>query len=150
MSDYFYYFGILYVLDLLYNIWDSFKPEKEENLITFHTGIPLDEMMERSKKALGGKENILHYIKGTVFLLWLVVGYVSNSDEKSLFFSDIILHLSRYSLMFLIGVFSALKAFSSQEPQNLTEKLSSNLSKFFHIFDLLIVLTILYLHFFTH
>lgn len=153
MNNYFYYFGILYLLDILRQLWNEFKAKQDkQNTLIIDDGMDIGELTNVVQKHRStSKSNTLPHIAGIGFFIWTIVGYISNTPEKYWFLSDAILIIFYNLLLISIGIFFSINAvFGSKAKVSNEQKkniVNIPLSKIICISEFIIVLMILYQHF---
>lgn len=90
MNDYFYYFGFLYLIDVLNSLRIAFKPVKKENVIHLHEGMEMTELMDATEKMKPESASYKSILTGIIFWVWSLSGYLLNLPEKNWFLFDVI------------------------------------------------------------
>ena len=154
MNNYFYYIGFIYIAESIRMIWKSFQPVTDKDkVLNINDKMDVGELLNTTQAyRQKNKSNILSYIVGLIFFIWLIIGYKSNTPEKYLFLCNAIFIVFHWVFIFSIGMYFAVKAFlgNKAEIHNDVKKptISINMGLIVPLVELLIVLCIMYHHFF--
>ena len=160
MSNTFYYFGFLYIFDLLRCMWISFKPKKEEDaeaeeeVKKITNAIQQGDVMELKNKAeqqisdriseSKSSKSIMQQIFGFLFFIWAVIGYKADTPEKNWFLFDVIVIIINPIILLFIAAFISLSAVYGNGSIKKPSRITLPLEKIMIFTELIIVSYILY------
>lgn len=154
MSEYFYYFGFLYLANTIIKLWGCFKPVKET--INLDSTMSVTELMDLKDKTFKEEKNRKWHEKSyisaliwAIFFIWSLLGYKLNLQEKNLFLLNIIVK-AFYVLTILylnIAVGIGIVFGSKHVENNEKPRVTINITKPKLITEIVIVSIILFWHF---
>lgn len=120
MSDIFYYFGLIFIAYTINNLIDLFKPSKADAVIKDMEGImeggldpenimgKVSEIQGHSKQMLKKEGLVPGAITNTCLMIWIVMGYFYNTEEKYYFLLEIVISILSTLTIFGISLSSAM------------------------------------------
>ncbi len=158
MSNFFYYFGFLYIGDLIRSLWIQYKPVKEEEITNIDARDGIASLLDKKDKInsdFKSNKTTVSIIIGALFFSWAIIGYVSNTPEKHLFLLDIIavilywIFLLTFSIIFvMVAVFGSKHKIHNNNKKEY--KIHIPAKKIILVSEFIIVSMILYYHFFIN
>ncbi len=153
MSEYFYYFGFAYLIDLLVSLFKFLTKKGDEHKIQITSQMDVGTVLDNGGKFLNKEKNrtklSVGILTGIMFFIWLYFGHKLNLPEKSWFGGLALLlfcnQIFVYGFGFIYGLFLYYKGPAVKKYD--ISKCFRTLGKTVVIIEIIIVSTILYLHF---
>ncbi len=155
MENYFYLFGFIYLLLLIRRLYGYTIPVKEEDVFKFDENTTATDLMDAKQKIDSKpKKPIIWTILDAICCFWLVLGYLNNQPDKTLFmFLIVIIVLYWIILAGLIILSVVMIVFGSKsKPVSATSKKKNpiHLTKTIVVTEFVIVTCILIKHYFLN
>lgn len=152
MNNLFYLFGILYFITSVYNFF-SYDHKRDVGVDIDTNLSDLVEETEKKQESTSQKYYPRQMV-GFLFFIWTCVGYLGDFPEKTLFLYNLILLALNFFILILMGFMLAVKAHNILEHnwsfphKEKSEKIEIPLTKIVYLLEIIIVGSILVIHYF--
>jgi hypothetical protein len=152
MNNLFYLFGILYFITSVYNFFSY--DHKRDVGVDIDTN--LSDLVEETEKKQE-RNSQMYYPRQMVaflFFIWTCIGYLADFPEKTLFLYNLVLLALNFFILISIGFMLAVKAHNILENnwsfphKEKSEKIEIPLTKIVYFLEIIIVGSILVIHYF--
>ncbi len=152
MDGFFYLFGILYFISSIYNFF-SYDHKRD---VGVDVDTNLSDLIEESekKKENNSQKYYPRQMMAFLFLIWTYIGYFGDFPEKYLFLFNLIVLISNILILLSMGFMLAFKAHNILESHSCfphkekSKKIEIPLTKIVYFLEIVIVGSILIIHYF--